>query len=1198
MTIQVVGVLVAVSPAFSQCDALLAPPDPARGKLFGSSIAVDPGRVIVGARSDRENGSDAGAAYLFRAEGKSWVVETKLLAEDGDDFDQFGTAVDLDDTVAIVGASGDNDHGWGTGAAYPFRFDAGRWRQEAKLGPDVPLGGEQFGSAVAIDGQIAVVGAPLDGERGFGAGTAYVFRYDGKAWQQVAKLLPTDLFGGEQFGASVAIAGETILIGARSDDDNGFGSGSAYVFHLEGDQWVQQSKILPDDGGPFAFFGWSVALSGGRALVGAWLDDEQGSFAGAAYTFVQSQNGWIQEAKLTAEGGDGAGVADIWFGKSVSLDGGLAVIGSRRMMDKAIVTGLIHVFRFDGASWQPQIRDPVFSGVDDYRLDTVVAISGEIASVGGAWDESAGDKAGAARVLTVDTDRPDCNRNGLPDDCEIDADADGIVACDNCPADPNPAQADDDEDDVGNSCDNCGQQANRDQADGDEDGVGDACDNCPLILNQNQADTDEDSVGDACDPCPLDAEDDADGDSFCADVDRCADFDDRKDADRDRMPDLCDNCPLHPNRDQLDCDLDSRGDACELAECSLGDPTCDDCNTDGVPDKCDVRGRVTQELRVFDPVANQSLGSSVDIDGDVLVLGAETDPITSQFFGSAYVFRRDGLDWVQEAKLVPAEHYAHYRFGASVAADGDWIAVGTPRGFDPNDPIPRPITGMVFMFQWRGDTWREVQKIRATDFEADDWFGRNVALSGNRLVVGADLEDTAGNGAGAVYVFRYENGLWQQEAKLIPADAEAADRFGYGVAIDGDRLLAAALLDNVGEIVDAGSVYVYRRQGSAWIEEAKLTALDAEAEARFGFATAIDGDRIVVGAFWDDGLAPMPVEDEGNQRNFGAAYVFRRHADGWYQEARLSSPLAAEDANFGGSVDMHGSVITIGAPADLSVYPLPKDKYGNPPSVGAAYVFRHDGVGWVEEVKVAAEDGVLFDGFAGSMRFSGGWAVAGARGKDEFGSTSGGAYILTLNADCNGNDVPDVCDIARTSSVDLNANLIPDDCEIAPFNDECLDAPLLIPGTTVVVDAAEATEADEDPGFCCHTSGRGTQGLSTVWYRFFAQHESVRIDTCGSEGLDTLISIFEARDGHSRDAFCSSRRSIACADDSPTCSADPRHAGICVGRLTVGAEYYVLLAAKTPFSQGNFRLSITSPCAMPQETCQGRPPAQPRRGVR
>ncbi|MDC3960907.1 FG-GAP repeat protein [Polyangium jinanense] len=163
------------------------------------------------------------------------------------------------------------------GALYPIVIDPLVWTQHAKLLPSDGAAEHDFGLAVALSGDTALVGAQGDDDQGSNSGSAYVFVRSGEVWTQQAKLLPSDGAADHHFGFSVALADDTALVGAYGDDDQGSFSGSAYVFVRSGAVWTQQAKLLPSDGATSDFFGRSVALSGDTALVGAEGNDDQGA---------------------------------------------------------------------------------------------------------------------------------------------------------------------------------------------------------------------------------------------------------------------------------------------------------------------------------------------------------------------------------------------------------------------------------------------------------------------------------------------------------------------------------------------------------------------------------------------------------------------------------------------------------------------------------------------------------------------------------------------------------------------------------------------------------------------------------------------------------------------------------------------------------------------------------------------------------
>ena len=323
--------------------AKLLPDDGAALDLFGISVAISGATVIVGADEDNDNGSLSGSAYLFDISDPANPIQTaKLLADDGAVDDVFGHSVAISGATAIVGARKDDDNGSDSGSAYLFDIsDPKNPVQIAKLLADDGAAGDEFGWSVAISGDVAVVGADGDQDNGFDSGSAYLF--DTTTGRQIAKLLPDD--GGAQysFGWSVAISGPTAIVGSPSDDGNGEQSGSAFLFDTTTGRQI--TKFLPDDGAAGDIFGVSVAIRGATAIVGAWGDDDNGLNSGSAYLFdISDPANPVQIAKLLAN--DGA--AHDQFGISVAISDApgqeAAIVAAHHDDDNGKNSGSAYVF--------------------------------------------------------------------------------------------------------------------------------------------------------------------------------------------------------------------------------------------------------------------------------------------------------------------------------------------------------------------------------------------------------------------------------------------------------------------------------------------------------------------------------------------------------------------------------------------------------------------------------------------------------------------------------------------------------------------------------------------------------------------------------------------------------------------------------------------------------------------------------------
>jgi len=397
--------------------AKLLADDGAERDNFGNSVSIDSNVAIVGApENTNENGDRSGAAYIFRFDGRKWNQETKLLPSDGIPIERFGFSVSISGNVIIVGALFADGNSQGSGAAYIFRFDGANWRQEAKLVASDGMQSDYFGVSVSIDDDVAIIGADKHNNNRGNPGSAYIFRFDGTIWNQEAKLLASDGNEGLRFGNSVSISSDVAIIGDACDDNgNGYNSGSAFIFRFDGMNWTEEAKLLADDGMADDIFGKSVSVSGDVAIVGSLNDgNDNGRFAGSAYIFRFNGANWRQETKLLADEG---GTAYALFGNSVSIDSDLAIVGSFLNSNNGSDSGAAFVYSFDGSSWTQQTKLlPSDAALGD-RFGFSVAIRGNETIVGTLFDDDNGSDSGSAYVFRGLLD--DCNDDEIADICDF-----------------------------------------------------------------------------------------------------------------------------------------------------------------------------------------------------------------------------------------------------------------------------------------------------------------------------------------------------------------------------------------------------------------------------------------------------------------------------------------------------------------------------------------------------------------------------------------------------------------------------------------------------------------------------------------------------------------------------------------------------------------------------------------------------------
>ncbi len=400
-----------------------------------------------------------------------------------------------------------------------------------------------------------------------------------------------------------------------------------------------------------------------------------------------------------------------------------------------------------------------------------------------------------------------------------------------------------------------------------------------------------------------------------------------------------------------------------------------------------VAAQAELKISASDADVSDEFGKAVAISGDIAVVGAVRGGVDIASSGSVYVFYRNqgGFDtWGQVAELAASDGVAGDSFGGSVDIDGDTIIVGAKSA---------GTSGAAYLFsrnEGGADAWGEIKKLEPSGDTAG-WFGGSVAISGETVVVGSELDTTTATNAGAAYVFSFVPGggigNWIETKKLLSSDAFTLhDRFGIAVDIDGDLIIVGER-DGDGAVDNSGAAYLFgRNQGGAgaWGEVARLTASDGLLSNGFGEAVAVSGNRIAVGA---------PRREEAGVQS-GAVYVFepakslRGGRTALTESAKIVPPDGAIYDHFGLSLAFQNTMLLCGAPSTASIQGVD----GN----GAVYVHSRDQGGsgaWGISAKLIAADGEDNDEFGSSVAISGSSVLIGAHYDDDGGFNSGAAYL-------------------------------------------------------------------------------------------------------------------------------------------------------------------------------------------------------------
>jgi hypothetical protein len=368
-------------------------------------------------------------------------------------------------------------------------------------------------------------------------------------------------------------------------------------------------------------------------------------------------------------------------------------------------------------------------------------------------------------------------------------------------------------------------------------------------------------------------------------------------------------------------------------------------------------------------VGNWGFGNAVALDGNRAIVGASRADINGETNrGAAYVFVRQGDEWVEEAQLLAFDGAEGDFFGTSVALSGDTAVVGAPLA----DVDGQTFRGAAYVFQIIGGGWLPREKLRAADGVAQDRLGWSVAIRGDTLFAGAIKAEIGGNQSqGAVYVYTRQSGLWSQSQKLFDDEGALADLFGNALALTEDTALVGAYSANIGGNVNQGAAYVYSRVGGTWLLEERFVASDGANPDQFGWSVALDEDLALVGA-WGKNI-------DGIEEH-GAAYVFRRSGNTWNEEQRLTPADGEELGLFGWAVALEDHVALIGARNDLPGETLQ----------GVVYEFRRNVGLWEEIQRLEAPIGHGLDGFGEAVALGSDRALVGSP-SNVLAQPSGGA---------------------------------------------------------------------------------------------------------------------------------------------------------------------------------------------------------------
>ncbi len=846
--------------------------------------------------------------------------------------------------------------------------------------------GARFGTDIDIFGNYAIAGAPGDNQV---RGAAYIFKFNGNIWEESAKLTAINGIPGDYFGGAVATDGDYAVIGAEYDDDKGDDAGAAYIFKRSGDTWTQQAKLTAGDAKEDDQFGNAVAIFSKYVAIGSVEDDPIGS----VYIFKWDGNAWTQTYKITPDPSD-----VLYFGSSVALYNDTLMVGSPGGSPE--YNGKFSIYTRNGENWD-FLYD--YEGDYDELLGTDVALMDNTFVAGAPrYDSEPAENSGGVYVIKRNAGGWMIHPPVYPPDCwyfdgvgvSVDIFEDYILAGSSDAGEASIYRK------TGNHWNFLMRLFHYDVDPLDLFGRAVALSSQYAMVSN-----------------PFDNNEHGD---YAGSV-----YFFRNYASGLSQPDLS-VVPLqrnvHATSSHSDFNVFNLGTGTMDWTATANDPwlniTSGSSGTDDgsirveftTNDYCTRTGTITvaspgalhspqlieitqtatgseDEVKVVPNELKEYdyFGRTVAIDNDVAVIGSYGDDDKGGTAGSAYIFEYDGNTWVQRAKFYPNDAGPGDYFGRDVSISGDYVLIGA-YGKDSNK-------GAAYLFRKPASGWQnisQIAKFTASDGSTGDDFGRYVDISEDYAIVSAPGGTQS---TGAVYFFDrpIETG-WadmKETVKLIGDDVIVGDRFASDVAISGTYAVVGSYNDD-----GKGSAYLFRRSW-VWMELCKLTASDGASSDQFGYSVEIWGDNVIIGANRDD-------DDKGS------AYIFMRPSSGWTamtEDFKVTADVRNVDDYFGCSVGIHDHNALAGSYYD--------DDKGTNAGAAYGYIFNDTTV-WLEE-KYLATDGLAYDYFGESVGITYQYSIIGAYGRDEMGTRSGAAYLY-----CNSCDTVCTPEIALSPSGTIN----------------------------------------------------------------------------------------------------------------------------------------------------------------------------------
>ena len=763
------------------------------GDSFGSSMALSMDTLLVGSsRANTSAVSDCGRASVFVLENGAWTKQAELAASDPQLYSRFGATVALEGDLAVIGApEASTSSVTSCGRAYIFRRTGQVWTEEARLTSPSPTAYGNMGMSVAVVGEDVMV---IDYQ------TCRVYRKQGTTWSQ-AMVLPKN-------GRSLAVNGGMVMLGAPWEAVNGLtGAGAAYIFERSGSNWVQQGRFTAATPAMWENFATNVAFDGDIAVVSNPSFNVTGQYQGMVWFMTRNGNTWTQEYRRNgATGGAQAGSALAVCGQTVMVSSpGNSLLGQTNG------TGYVDVLvRAAGGtwsfkSWKAYLSDPL--GAPSNYFGRSMILTPGYALIAGPGARGSADSGGATGAVLGFTGSEATWTNTLRlasgDSLLLGRFGDAVAIVGDRAVVGAP----------------------------DESTAAAATAGAAYVFTRTGTTWALESRVTAAD-------------AAAADAFGCA------------VSITDDTLAVGANEDDIQPGLSVISNVGSVH----------------VFRRSGSAWTLEQRLQASDPAANDGFGTALDLQGNVLLVGSPMDSTGvnegQQNRGSVYAFTRTGTTWTQKQKFDGLDTWENNSFGSAVAMDGTTAVIGAPGAI----ANTYTLAGKAYVFTYNGSTWSQQAMMTSPTPAYNERFGTSVGINGSTVVVGAPGADLGTVvDAGKAFVFTRTGTAWSLQQALADPAAAANDALGKAVAVYGDLAVAGAYRSDVGSLANCGSISLFHRQGTTWTHRARFTPAEAHADDAFGASLALEGTSIIGGAGAHDHVDPP----NGLVYDQGGAYSFR-----------------------------------------------------------------------------------------------------------------------------------------------------------------------------------------------------------------------------------------------------------------------------------------------------------------------------------